>query len=97
MKKNSNLWPIVTITAVVITALTVILATTPANDAATRSAVLALLATIVPTIIGVWLKASVDDVKSQVDAVQQQTNGHMTQLISAKTTPEVTKDAVQGS
>lgn len=95
MKRSTNLWPIVTITAVVIAALTIIIAVTPTSDVATRSAVLALLATVVPVIVGLWLKQSVDEVKNDVtranatiDAVQSQTNGHLTALIAAKTTPE---------
>jgi hypothetical protein len=92
---NKSLWPIVTITSVVIISLVVILAITPAGDVATRSAVLALLAGSVPTIVGVWVKNSVDEVrtglsqaKATLDAVQTQTNGHMSALIAAKTTPE---------
>lgn len=94
MKRN-NLWPIVVITAVVIAALVVIIAVTPTTDVATRSTVLALLASVVPTIVGVWVKSSVDEVREDVSKVkgtvgelQTQTNGHMTALIAAKTIPD---------
>lgn len=83
--------------AILVAGIVGILATTPATDVAARSTILTIIPIVGTLLGGVWISGKIDNVKQDVKEtkaiaadVREQTNGHMTTLIAAKTTPEVT-------
>lgn len=88
-------WPMVAIVALVLGFIAVVFGLIPKSDAASRSALLAVVIAGANACV-LWAVAQVqgrtERLDQKVDQVVRQTNGHITTLIAAKTQPDVSRE-----
>jgi hypothetical protein len=83
-----NLWPMVAMVGMGLTAVVTILIFVPVTNATGAVAVTAILGFVGSMAAAAHVTSHVRDVKDQVAQVKEQVNGNLTRLINAKTQPD---------